>query len=492
MVQPGALTPHTQKDKPSLTLLLLTYTIILTIMKQAFLGIDASKGYGDFVLLDDAFELLAKPVQFDDTQKGHQALGNWLSRCMDTYKLTHIYAGLESTGGFENNWHALFIELGREMPIGVARLNPSVVKNAAKARLSDQVTDPISAQNIANYLIRYSDQVTYGEPETKYRSFRSLDTHLRLLIRQRSQLINQLKQLLYSCFPELQRFCKQGMPNWVLELLICYPTPQILSRAHPRTVAKIPYITLKKAETLIRKATRSVGGRGDYADGYLIASIAREIRAKQKRIAKHKKKLATECEGPQTKLLETISGIASYSASCLMIQIEDIRRFSSPQKLAGYFGVFPKLIESGDTPPVVRMSKKGRASMRATLYMCANNAVLTDPHLKHIYHRHRKKGKTHKQALGVIMHKLLRIIWGVLTSQTAYDPQIDQDNQKKNDSPAGQNQQKELVSKRRYQEFDEDAPISRIATKKRKAYQQSQVSSAEQIRDPVGTLDNQT
>jgi len=459
-------------------------------MRQAFLGIDVSKGYGDFMLLDDSFELLAKPVQFDDTPKGHQALADWLARCIQTYPLTRIYAGVESTGGFENNWHAMLIELGRSLPIQIARLNPSVVKDAAKATLSTQVTDPISAHNIAHYLIRYGDQVTYGQPETRYRSFRNLDTHLRLLIRQRSQLINQLKQLLYSCFPELQRFCKQGMPNWVLQLLIRYPTPQKLSRAHAHTVAKIPYITLEKAEDLIGKATQSVASQGGYSDGYLITSLAREIRNKQKRITIHKQKLATECEGAETQLLQTISGIASYSASCIMIQIEDIRRFASPAKLAGYFGVFPKVKESGDKPPVVRMSKKGRAAMRATLYMCANNAVLADPHLKSIYHRHRTKGKSHKQALGVIMHKLLRIIWGVLTSGTPYDPQIDKNNQENNASTSGQSRQNQIASKRRHQKFDEDAPISRIATTKRKAYQQSQVSSAEQARDPVGRPDD--
>lgn len=461
-------------------------------MNHVFLGIDASKGYSDFILLNESFEVVSPPVQFDDTRKGHQAVADWLARCIKKYKLTQIYAGVESTGGFENNWHAMLINLGRTLPIQIARLNPSVVKDAAKATLATQVTDAISAYNIANYLIRYRDQVTYGQPETKYRSFRSLDGHLRLLIRQRSQLINQLKQLLYCCFPELQRFCKHSIPTWVLELLIRYPTPQKLSRAHARTVAKIKYITLQKAETLIGKAQQSIAGRGGYTDGYLIACLARDIRAKQTRIDQHKKMLAKECEGPEIDLLETVSGIASYSAVCIMIQIEDIRRFATPAHLAGYFGVFPTMKVSGDKQSVIRMSKKGRSAMRATLYMCASNAVLKDPHLKRIYHRHRARGKTHKQALGVIMHKLLRIVWGVLTTQTVYDSQIDQSNQEKNDSPAAQSLEKEIASKRRHQDFDEDAPISRIATKKRKAYQLSQASHAGQVRDPVGTPVDQT
>lgn len=454
---------------------------------RAFLGIDASKGYSDFMLLNDCFEALSKPVQFDDTRAGHQRFTSWLTRCIDKHSLTQIYAGVESTGGFENNWHAMCIDLGNKLPLQIARLNPSVVKDAAKASLATQVTDALSARNIAHYLIRYDDQVTYQQPETKYRAFRSLDRHIRLLVRQRSQLINQLKQVLYYCFPELQRFCKQGIPNWVLELLIAYPTPQKLARARVKTVAKIPFITAGKAEMLIGNAKQTVAARGAYIDGYLMASMAGDIQAKQKRISELKKVLGRECAGAEVQLLDTLPGVAAYSAAAIIIQIEDIRRFATPTHLAGYFGIYPVLKQSGDKKPAIRMSKKGRAAMRATLYMCANSAVLKDAHLNNIYHHHRQKGKTHKQALGVIMHKLLRIIWGVLTHKKAYNNTVDKENQQRHISWARESLQKEIASKRRHQDFDEQAPISRIATKKRKAYQQSQVSDAEQVRDHIDT-----
>src|SRR5699024_241582 len=105
-------------------------------------------------------------------------------------------------------------------------------------------------------------------------------------------------------------------------------------------------------------------------------------------------------------------------------------------------------------------------------------------------HNHRAKGKSHKQALGVIMHKLLRIIWGMLTHRTAYNAATDRSNQQNNEYSPPDNEQKELESKRRLQAFDSDAPISRIATQKRKAYQHSQVSKAEQVRDVTDTPPN--
>lgn len=453
-------------------------------MKHGYIGIDVSKGYSDVVVLNELFEPVVNPVQFDDTRGGHQRLMDWLGRCMKKHNFDRVYAGVESTGGFEDNWYSLLMQAGQQLPLHVARLNPLTVKNAARASLSVQTTDALSATYIARYLIRYGDEIAWDTPQTKYRSFRSFDGHIRLLVRQRTQLMTQFRQLLYSCFPELQRFCKSGIPNWVLELLKAYPSPKKLARAHVKTLTKIPFITPEKARRLIDSAKESVAGRGYSIDGVLIASMARQIQHSQQQITALKKSLAGECSGAEVELLETIPGIGAYSAASLMTQLEDIRRFASPSKLCSYFGVYPALKESGDKKSIVRMSKKGRAAMRATLYMCANSAVLKDAHLKRIYHKHRNQKKSHKQALGVIMHKLLRIIWGVLTSEKAYDQTVDQSNQKKNSSTAKKEaQQEEMASKRREQPFDETAPISRIATKKRKAFQLSQVSKADQVRD---------
>ena len=450
---------------------------------NAYLGIDVSKGYADFLLMNESFEELEATFQLDDTAKGHQMLESWLSKCINNHNLSQVYCAVESTGGLENNWFSCLFRMADRLPVQVSRLNPSVVKDAAKANLNGQVTDALSARNIASYLIRYADQVKYQQPDNQYRSFRSLQNHINLLTKQKTQLVNELKQLLYSCFPELQRYCKQGVPDWVLSLLIDYPTADKLAKGKTAKIARIKGVTVAKAKQLVEKAKQTVGARGDYTDGFLIESTARDIQAKQKRLTELKELLANNCKGPEVELLQSIKGVGAYSAACIMIQIEDIARFASPKELVGYFGVYPTLKESGDKQCVSRMSKKGRSAIRGTLYMCANSAVMCDPHLKNIYAQHRAKGKSHKQALGAIMHKMLRIIWGVLSSGKPYDYKTDEANQEKNVPKKKNSANEELETKRRVQDFDEDAPISRMEAKKRKVHQSSQVSNAEQIRD---------
>ncbi len=438
---------------------------------KGYLGIDVSKGYADFILLSEELAELESCFQLDDSAKGHVALIDWITVSLKKHQLTELRCGLESTGGFEDNWFSLLLRLGDQLPVRVARLNPSVVKHGAKASLRHTKTDAISAENIASYLIRFDEQVRYQVADNKYRSYRSLYNHISLLNRQKTQLINELKQLLYTSFPELQRFCKSSIPGWVLELLKQYPSASALSKARPEKLCKIKAITAAKASQLIERATLSVASRLQSTDSFLVKNMATGILQAQQQLALYKEHLEQTCQGPEVDLLATIKGVGRYSAAAIIIQIEDIRRFPSPKHLAGFFGLHPTVDQSGDKKVKSRMSKKGRPALRAALFMCANSAVLFDPHLKSIYARHRAKGNNHKAALVVIMHKLLRIIWGVLSHKKAYNSDIDLKNQQKVKEVVPD--KNEIEEKRRLQDYDEQAPISRIETKKRKAYQSS-------------------
>lgn len=451
---------------------------------KGFLGIDVSKGYADFVLLNQEGKKLEDTLQLDDTRKGHHLLTNWLKELPIKHSISELYCGLESTGGLENNWHsALKSSLNDNLSVFCVRLNPSVVSNSSKAELNNNVTDSESARNIASYLRRYADKIDYCQEENVYSGFRSLHTHIQLLLKQKTQIINELKVVLYSSFPEVQRYCKKGIPAWVLTMLRQYPTAEKLARAKPEKLEKIPNITNEKALKLIEGAKASIGSRQSKTHEFIIINMAEEILEKDRRIKALKKHLAENCTGPETKLLETIKGIASYSAASIMVQIEDINRFKAPKELASYFGLHPVLKESGDKKIVSRMSKRGRPAMRGTLYMCAQTAVLHDVHLKEIYARSRAKGKAHRQALGVVMHKMLRIIWGVLHSSKPYDSVIDKQNQIKNEKLVEDQSYKEVERKRRLQSFDQDAPISRMAYKKRKVHAASQSGETSKIRD---------
>lgn len=450
---------------------------------NGYLGIDVSKGYSDFILLDSNKKQLEEVFQFDDTRLGHESLKKQLDRMMKIHQLEHLFCGLESTGGFENNWYNSLVQWSESKQISVVRLNPHVVKSNTMATLQRNITDALSSRYIAEYLIAQASFINYSTNQTDYSSFRSLNNHINLQKKQQTQLVNQLKFVLYSIFPELLRYCKSGVPSWVLEVLKKYPSVPQIGKLKPEQLSKIKYLDEKKATSIINKAKSSVASRNNVTDLFLIKSLSNEIQQKQISIREQKDFLAEQCNGDEIDLLTSIPGIGKYSAAVIMIEIENINRFASPKELVSYFGVHPELKDSGDKKGVHRMSKRGRSSMRGALYLCAQASVLFDEHIKAIYHKHRSKGFNHKQAIGVIMNKRLRMIWGILTTKKAYNASVDGYNQKQQVESPKNNNKAELKTKRRFQELDEDAPISNRQNRTRKANSESQVSNAEQVRD---------
>jgi hypothetical protein len=366
----------------------------------------------------------------------------------------------------------------------VARLNPNGVRKNSEAGLDRNVTDALSSRYVGEYLMDHPDKVDYREQDSNYSSFRSLTRCISLQNKQKTQLINQLKMLLYSTFPELVRFCKHSTPNWVLEVLKKYPTAAQVATATVAKLTKLNQVTTERAESLIRKASSSVASRTSKTQGFLIQELATEILHRQGLVEDFKDHLSEECTGPEVDLIDSLPGFAAYSAAATMVEIEGIGRFDSPKKLVSYFGLHPELKDSGDKTGTHHMSKKGRSSMRGILYMCAQTAVRCDEHLKKIYHNHRSKGMGHKQAIGVIMQKLLRIVWGVLTHKKPYEASVDKANQEKKVTATKHDSKKqETKSKRRYQDVGIEAPISNRQSKIRKVHLESQSEQVGNVRD---------
>ena len=69
-----------------------------------YLGIDVSKGYADFVILDAQKQPVEENFQLDDTFEGHALLYEKLSQFFKDHPQSIIYAAVESTGGYANNW----------------------------------------------------------------------------------------------------------------------------------------------------------------------------------------------------------------------------------------------------------------------------------------------------------------------------------------------------------------------------------------------------
>jgi len=440
-------------------------------MSTYYLGCDVSKGYADFIILDREKKIIEPVFQLDDTFEGHNQFYRFLQVFFKQYSGSTLFSAVESTGGLENNWLSLFKKLSDIMNIKSTRINPVGPNALHKASLERNSNDAISAKLIAEYLITYPEKVNYNVNDP-YVSLRKQWNLIEMYKKQKTQLLNQLNILLYTSMPFLIKYCKDGIPNWLLFLVNKYPSPSQLARAKESTLAKIPYISHKRAQLILSDAKQNVGSVDDEATAFIIKSSVEQILNLKNKIEQHKKYMITRCDLPEVKLLQSFKGIGVYSAIGLVLNIVSIDRFPSAKHLASYFGVHPVYKTSGDGTSGFHMSKKGRSAPRQILYMVARSSIIHNPLIIEVYINHLKRGNTKSSALGVCMHKILRIVFGILKHQQEFDPEIDKQN--RNNSRIIKKNNTGSDSKRRYQEKSNDAPVSRRQSSKRRKRKQSQ------------------
>lgn len=453
--------------------------------KIGYLGIDVSKGYADFILLSEGKEIMEPLFCLYDNNQGRQQLRDLVEKWF-LAGLAHLYCGVESTGGYENNWYSYLKSLSKTQPLSVARLNPKGVKGVSDASLKRTITDGVSAENIAVYLMSFPEKIQYNHQQqaenASYKEGRQYANFIRMLTKQKVQLNNQLEKLLYQFTPELLVYCRHGIPEWLLRMLVQYPSIEQIQEAGMARLNAIKGISAPKAEAIIKKTEEErFEATGKQARG-VIAGISSEIIHKQDLIRMHKAVLEEMYEAnSQVILLCSIPGVGLSSAVSIVLEIEDISRFATAKQLTSFFGVHPTFKQSGDGFWASHMSKKGRSEIRGVLYMAALSGIRFNPILKTIYTRFRSKGMKHYAAMGVIMHKLLRITFGVLKNKKKFNAETDQENtdkseqRQKNLKAELEISRKEKKEKRnRYQQSSQNAPISRRKSQKDKKQEASQ------------------
>jgi transposase len=149
--------------------------------------------------------------------------------------------------------------------------------------------------------------------------------------------------------------------------------------------------------------------------------MVEEIRSLNQRIAKLEKTIGDEgskLEGHKN--LTSIKGIGPLSGSILLSVIGDISDFADEGKLAGYFGIVPRVSNSHETERLGRITKRGSKLGRTALVQCALIAQRYSPYLKRYYEKIKARRGTGK-AIIALARKLLGIIYRTLRNNWVFE-----------------------------------------------------------------------
>jgi transposase len=133
---------------------------------------------------------------------------------------------------------------------------------------------------------------------------------------------------------------------------------------------------------------------------------------------------------PEAPYLLSVTSLKAVSAALFLAEVGDPRRYQAAAQWVKLAGIQPAPNTSGKkqrshTP----MSHQGRPRLRTLLYFTCLRMVQYDPHFAQLYsalQRRQKNPLTKMQALGVLMNKLLHILWALIHNQTLYNPSFAQ------------------------------------------------------------------
>ena len=134
-----------------------------------------------------------------------------------------------------------------------------------------------------------------------------------------------------------------------------------------------------------------------------------------------------EIEHEDLQRLESIPGIGGLSSRVILSAVDDVRRFDGKKSLSKYGALTPRIYQSGGVTHLGRINRDGRHEVRRVLLQCAHTVARMKSYearpLRMFFERIRqRRGK--KIAIVALARKLLTIAYGVLRTQTMYDPKV--------------------------------------------------------------------
>jgi len=126
------------------------------------------------------------------------------------------------------------------------------------------------------------------------------------------------------------------------------------------------------------------------------------------------------CKNSQeARLLMSIPGVGPLVAACVVAQVGDIKRFSSPGKLCAYAGLVPRVHSSGQIRRSGGITKTGRRALRWAMGLAAMSASRVDETLKQ-FKEQLSERRPKAVAMTACARKILVAIWHVWTRNTPY------------------------------------------------------------------------
>ena len=399
------------------------------VMRAVF-GIDVSKTSSEVAILVNGEKVHGYTILND-------AFG--FNRLLGDLKTVHNPEIIfEATGVYSRRLQAFLEEYG----YAYTRLNPLEAKKQLDS-LRVRKTDKIDAEKLAKSQLVHNRKPTYVQEEV-YQHLRDLSRFYQNLTEDLVRAKNRLHKVLQITFPELENLLSTPTGEQYWNLVMAFPFKEFVLRLSQSDLCeiirqstskrisekRIAYLTdkliklAKQSFCAVKKNSPMLEEVRYYAQELLRLSERRQV------VLNDMVTLAQPL--PEYDILRSIPGIAETTATSIIGELGDIRRFQSTNQINAFIGIDLRHYESGKFLAKEHITKRGNPYARKILFKCIHNiasASHTNPcHIADFYEKRKRLStiaSTKPHAIASI-HRLIRTMYYLITHNKLYDYSLTQ------------------------------------------------------------------
>lgn len=391
-------------------------------------GVDVSKEFHVARAQDFRGIEIGKSIKFNNDIEGYHELETWFKTLMTDKQKTTVIIGMEPTGPYWLTFIRWLIKNGYK----AVTVNPAATKKAKELDDNNQSkTDNRDARVIAQLV----KDGRFTEPnilEGFYEELRNANRLRRMIIKDLVKTKNRVVNWLDRYFPEYRKCASDWECITLMWMIERYKLPSVMAqlqvedvfqeikKEHPKGISR------RKIQKIIDVSKESVGITEGISGACLefeyIYGQYKTLNEKVEQIDQYIDEITAE--SIDVKRITEIDGIGLTLASGLISEFGDVRKYETPKQMRKIVGLSLVEDSSGKKKGKMVISKRGRPKGRHILYQCIFVMISKNKEFKQLYEYYTKRNinpLTGKEAIVVLMNKLIRIIHTIITKDIPYD-----------------------------------------------------------------------
>ncbi|NKN85029.1 IS110 family transposase [Streptococcus agalactiae] len=394
-------------------------------MMRTVFGIDVSKASSEVAIVINGEKIHGYTMPND-------AIG--FTRLLDDLKnVQKPEIIFEARGVYSHRLQAFLEENG----YAYTQLNPLEAKKQLDS-LRVRKTDKIDAETLAISQFVLNRKPTYIQEEV-YQELRDLSRFYQNLTEDIVRTKNRLHKVLQVTFPEMENILSTPTREQYWNLVMTFPYKDfVLELSKDELLEGIRQSTSKcisdKRVAYLAQKLAALANQS-YCAVKKNSPILEEVRYYAKELLRLSEQRQAVFEQmvelaqplPEYEILLSIPGIAETTATSMIGELGDIRRFQSANQINAFIGIDLRHYESGNFLAKEHITKRGNPYARKILFKCIHNIAAASHtnhcHIADFYGKRKRQSQTTSTKPHTIasIHRLIRTMYYLITHNKLYD-----------------------------------------------------------------------